>query len=86
MTALVDSHCHLDFPNLIGEVDEVVARAVAAGVTRMVTICTKLRTEPDVRALAEAHTVQNNLGTEQYETKHFTLTLSALILKDILRN
>ena len=55
MTALVDSHCHLDFPNLIGEVDEVVARAVAAGVTRMVTICTKLRTEPDVRALAEAH-------------------------------
>ena len=56
MTALVDSHCHLDFPNLIGEVDEVVARAVAAGVTRMVTICTKLRTEPDVRALAEAHT------------------------------
>ena len=52
---LVDSHCHLDFPNLIGELDDVVARAHAAGVTRMVTICTKLRNEPQVRAIAEAH-------------------------------
>ena len=52
---IVDSHCHLDFPNLLGEVDDVVARAVAAGVRRMVTICTKLPTEPQVRAIAEAH-------------------------------
>ena len=52
---LVDSHCHLDFPNLVGELDDVVARAHAAGVTRMVTICTKLRNEPQVRAIAEAH-------------------------------
>ena len=52
---LVDSHCHLDFPDFDGERPAVVARAVAAGVTRMVTICTKLRNEPQVRALAEAH-------------------------------
>ena len=52
---LVDSHCHLDFPNLIDEVPDLIARASDAGVTRMVTICTKLRTEPAVRALAEAH-------------------------------
>ncbi|MEM6729889.1 MAG: TatD family hydrolase, partial [Pseudomonadota bacterium] len=30
-------------------------RAAEAGVTRMVTICTRLRTEPTVRAIAEAH-------------------------------
>ncbi len=33
----------------------MVARAQAAGVTRMVTICTRLRNEPQVRAIAEAH-------------------------------
>lgn len=53
--ALVDSHCHLDFPDFDGETDALVARAAAAGVTRMVTICTRLRHEPRVRAIAEAH-------------------------------
>lgn len=52
---IVDSHCHLDFPQFAEELDAVVARAVAAGVTRMVTICTRLRNEPAARAIAEAH-------------------------------
>ncbi|WP_282602173.1 TatD family hydrolase [Paracoccus sp. PARArs4] len=52
---IVDSHCHLDFPDFDGEHDALLDRARAAGVTRMVTICTKLRLEPQVRALAEAH-------------------------------
>jgi len=53
--ALVDSHCHLDFPDFAGETDALVARAAAAGVARMVTIATRLRQEPQVRAIAEAH-------------------------------
>jgi TatD DNase family protein len=52
---LVDSHCHLDFPDLIAETEAILARARAAGVNRMVTICTRLRNEPNARALAEAH-------------------------------
>ncbi len=57
MTAprLVDSHCDLDFPQLADELPEVVSRARDAGVTRMVTICTRLWQEPSVRAIAEAH-------------------------------
>lgn len=52
---LVDSHCHLDFPDFAGQTDAIVARARGAGVTRMVTICTRLRGADDVQALAEAH-------------------------------
>ncbi|MDW4548392.1 TatD family hydrolase [Defluviimonas sp. D31] len=52
---LTDSHCHLDFPDFGEELPEIVARARAAGVHRMVTICTRLRNEPAVRAIAEAH-------------------------------
>ncbi|HWL58115.1 MAG TPA: TatD family hydrolase [Paracoccus sp. (in: a-proteobacteria)] len=52
---LVDSHFHLDFPDFAGEEAEIIARAKAAGVRRMVTICTRMRKEPEVRALAEAH-------------------------------
>ena len=53
--ALVDSHCHLDFPDFAEELPQVIARARAAGVTRMVTICTRLKSEPQVRAIAEAY-------------------------------
>lgn len=52
---ITDSHCHLDFPELIEELPEVISRAHDAGVMRMVTICTKLKNEPAVRAIAEAH-------------------------------
>ena len=48
---IVDSHCHLDY--FAGELDDIVARATAAGVTRMVTICTRLRSEPELRAIAD---------------------------------
>ena len=52
---IVDSHCHLDFPDFASELPDVIARAHAAGVARMVTICTRLRNEPNVRAIADAY-------------------------------
>jgi TatD DNase family protein len=52
---LVDSHCHLDFPDFEGELSAIVQRAHAAGVTRMVTICTRMDAEPKVRAIAETY-------------------------------
>lgn len=57
MTAplLVDSHCHLDFPDFEAERDEVVARALRAGVGAMVTISTRLARFDRVRAVAEAY-------------------------------
>ena len=52
---ITDSHCHLDFPEYSGELTDIVARARAAGVHRMVTICTRLENESLVRGIAEAH-------------------------------
>ena len=51
--ALVDSHCHLDFPDFAAELDAVVARARAAGVGRIVTISTRVRKHAQVLAIAE---------------------------------
>ena len=52
---LIDSHCHLDFPDLAQERDAILARAKAAGVGLMVTISTRVRRFDEVRAIAEAH-------------------------------
>lgn len=50
---LVDSHCHLDFPDFANELDAVVGRAGEAGVGVMLTICTHLSKFPQVLAVAE---------------------------------
>ncbi len=49
---LVDSHCHLDFPDFGPDLDEVVARARRAGVGAMVSICTHISRFDAVRAVA----------------------------------
>jgi TatD DNase family protein len=53
MNFLVDSHCHLDFPDYAGKVDEVMARAGAAGVGVCLSIGTELKRFPGVKAVAE---------------------------------
>jgi TatD DNase family protein len=50
---LVDSHCHLDFPDLTGELDAVIARAEAQQIGRIVTISTRVRRHGEVLAIAE---------------------------------
>lgn len=52
---ITDSHCHLDFPDFDAERADIIARAERAGVTRMVTICTKLRALPHVQQIAETY-------------------------------
>ncbi len=50
---LVDSHCHLDFPDFASDLAGVVSRAKATGVGHMLTICTSVRKFGDVAAVAE---------------------------------
>ncbi len=50
---LVDSHCHLDFPDFEDELDQVVVRAAEAGIGVMLTICTRVTRFEPVLAVAE---------------------------------
>ena len=50
---LVDSHCHLDFPDFSAELDAIVARARGAGIGRLVTISTRVKKHAQVLAIAE---------------------------------
>lgn len=66
---LVDSHCHLDFPDFAEERADIVARALAAGVERMVTISTRVRNFPAILEIAEAYDpVFCSVGTHPHNT------------------
>lgn len=65
---LVDSHCHLDFPEFADEREAVVARARAAGVSHMLTISTRVRRFAEILAIAERHDeVFCSVGTHPHE-------------------
>jgi TatD DNase family protein len=64
---LVDSHCHLDFPDFAEDLDGIVARAAAAGVGRLVTISTRVRRLPELLAIAERYeNVYCSVGTHPH--------------------
>jgi TatD DNase family protein len=64
---LVDSHCHLDFPDFAPDLDAIVARAAAAGIGRMVTISTRVRRLPELIAIVEKYdNVYCSVGTHPH--------------------
>ncbi len=70
---LVDSHCHLDFPDFASELDAVVARARAAGIGRMVTISTRVKKHAQVLAIAETFPdVFCSVGTHPHNAQEET--------------
>ena len=65
---LIDSHCHLDFPDFADELDAVVKRARAAGVERMITIGTRPDKAARVAEIAERFdSVFFTVGTHPHE-------------------
>ena len=79
---LVDSHCHLDFPDYAGTVDDVVARARAAGVGTCLTIGTELKRFDGVRAVAEKFAdVWCSVGVHPHESEKELLDSSAALVE-----
>lgn len=67
MTLLIDSHCHLDFPQFADDRQAVIDRSVANGVGGMITICTRVREFASVRAVASASDrVRCSVGTHPH--------------------
>jgi TatD DNase family protein len=65
---LIDSHCHLDFPDFADEIEAVVARASAAGVARLITISTRIAHGARLVALAERFPqVYFTIGTDPHQ-------------------
>jgi TatD DNase family protein len=77
---LVDSHCHLDFPDFASELDDVVARARTAGIARLVTISTRVRRHAGVLAITERFPeVYCSVGTHPHYA-HEELDITAVDL------
>jgi len=79
---LVDSHCHLDFPDFADEIDAVVARARAAGIGRIVTISTRVAKHDQVLAIAERFPdVFCSVGTHPHNAGEEAVTAADLIAR-----
>ncbi len=78
---LVDSHCHLDFPDFADELDAVVARARAAGIERMVTISTRVRRFDQLAAIIERFPdVYCSIGTHPHNAhEELDITMADLV-------
>jgi TatD DNase family protein len=78
---LIDTHCHLDFPDFAAERDDIVARAHAAGVKQMITISTRVRKFPDILAIAETYpSVFCSVGTHPHNAdEELDITVAELV-------
>jgi len=64
---LIDSHCHLDFPDFADDLDGIVARAESAGIIRIVSISTRVAQAGQLRAIADRFTnVYRSIGTHPH--------------------
>ena len=80
---LVDSHCHLDFPDFEDDLDDIISRAKAACVERMVTICTRVKEFERVLSIAERYEeVYCSVGTHPNNSDEETdLTIDNILEK-----
>lgn len=78
---IVDSHVNLHAPAFDADREAVIARARAAGVGAMLTICDRLDRLPAIRAIAESHdNIWCTVGVHPHEAVDFQhLTTDALV-------
>lgn len=79
---IIDSHCHLDYPNLYNQLDDVVRRAEYNQVKYLLTICTTLESFEKIKLIIEKYkNIYGTFGIHPHESKQYTNIDSKFILK-----
>ena len=79
---IIDSHCHLNFPQFKNKLDEIINRALDKGVSKMLTISTKLNDISKIEGISNSYSnVYNSVGIHPHECKNY----KDLCLEDLLK-
>ena len=78
---ITDSHCHLDYPFLYNQLDDVVKRAEHNHIKRLLTICTTLKSFEKIKLIIKKYkNIYGTFGIHPHETKKNTQVDSEFIL------
>jgi len=84
---IIDSHCHLDYPDLYTQLDSVVDRAMQNQVKYLLTICTTLNSYNKIKLIIDKHkNIYGTFGIHPHETKNFPNIDHKYILKETKDN
>lgn len=79
---LIDSHCHLNFPDFADDLPQVVARAEQAGIGKMVSICCKLAEFPDIAKIAETYeNIFFTVGVHPHSAEEYVETTAEQLIE-----
>ena len=69
---IVDSHCHLDYPSLYDQLDDVVKRATYNKIKYLLTICTTLESFEKIKLIVKKYeNIYGTLGIHPHESKKY---------------
>ena len=78
---IIDSHCHLDFPNLYSQLDDVIYRANSNDIQRLLTICTTIESFDKIKKIVNKYkNIYGTFGIHPHETKNNTNVNSDFII------
>jgi len=84
---IIDSHCHLDYPDLYTQLDSVVDRAMQNQVKYLLTICTTLNSYNKIKLIIDKHkNIYGTFGIHPHETKNFPNIDHKYIIKETKDN
>ena len=69
---IIDSHCHLDYPDLLDQLENVIKRAKSNQVDKLLTICTTLNSFEKIKSIIKKYkNIYGTFGIHPHEVKNF---------------
>ena len=84
---IVDSHCHLDYPNIYDKLDDIILRAKNSNVDCLLTICTTLKSYDKIKTILDKYkNIYGTFGIHPHETVKHKSVNSAYIVNIVQKN